>query len=122
MEAATIYRRIIKMDPTHALAHRSLGNVLLAQGKNDEALSHYWLALERAPKDPLTHAALGVVLLKKNRVAEATTQFLETTRLQPTNAVANSQLAQIYQTKMISRRQPAFIGSSLIPIPAHSPP
>ena len=57
------------------------------------------IAAKIRPEDGETHAVLGVMLMEKNQVDEAAKEFLQATRVQPTNAVANYQLALIYQSR-----------------------
>ena len=57
------------------------------------------MALKIRPQDADTRVVLGVVLQDRNRIDEATAQFLEAARLQPTNAIANYQLALIHQAR-----------------------
>ncbi|HEX6905656.1 MAG TPA: tetratricopeptide repeat protein, partial [Terriglobales bacterium] len=52
-------------------AHLALGEVLLYQGKVDEALAELRQAVELAPNDPRTHAALAKALEAAGRHAEA---------------------------------------------------
>jgi tetratricopeptide (TPR) repeat protein len=39
--AAAAFREALRLDPAYANAHNNLGNVLLAQGKNDEAIQEF---------------------------------------------------------------------------------
>jgi protein O-mannosyl-transferase len=59
--------------------------------------------LKIRPEDADTRTILGVTLLNKNRTDEATAQFLEVVRLQPANALANYNLALIYQGRKQTR-------------------
>jgi Flp pilus assembly protein TadD len=50
-EAEAIFRRIIGLRPASIGAHRSLGNVLLLQGRKKEAIASWERALELDPSD-----------------------------------------------------------------------
>jgi len=39
----------IKIKPDYALPHNNLGNALVAEGKNEEAISHYKMAIKIKP-------------------------------------------------------------------------
>ena len=49
----------IKLKPDYALAHNNLGNALFAEGKIEEAISHYKMAIKLKPDYALAHNNLG---------------------------------------------------------------
>jgi tetratricopeptide (TPR) repeat protein len=55
--AAALYRRLLAMEPADAAAHNNLANVLLEQGRREEALAEARAALSGlTPNDPLYDA------------------------------------------------------------------
>jgi tetratricopeptide (TPR) repeat protein len=69
----------------------SLGNVLVAQDRLDEALAHYQRALEHGQRD--AGAALADVLRRLGRGEEAIERLRDAARAQPGNAYVHKSLA-----------------------------
>jgi tetratricopeptide (TPR) repeat protein len=69
----------------------SLGNVLVAQDRLDEALEHYQRALEHGERD--AGAALADVLRRSGRSEEAIERLRDAARAQPGNAYVHKSLA-----------------------------
>ncbi len=61
-EAAPLYRRVLKADPSHQEATLHLAEVLLAQGRLGEAIPVLEAAAQRLPEDAEIHRALGDTL------------------------------------------------------------
>jgi Flp pilus assembly protein TadD len=59
-EAADAYEAALALSPDDADLHRGMGNVLLALGKPQLALSHLEIAVAKKPDDPRIYNALGV--------------------------------------------------------------
>jgi tetratricopeptide (TPR) repeat protein len=49
------------------LAHNSLGNILLAQGQTDDAMTHFQMALDIQPDYELAHNNIGWFFSKGTR-------------------------------------------------------
>ena len=79
------------------MAHNNLGNVLLQQGKVDEAIAHFQKVLEIADfAEP--HNNLGVVLSQRGRAREALAHYQRSLELQPDDARILSNLAWLLAT------------------------
>jgi tetratricopeptide (TPR) repeat protein len=65
------------------VAHGTLGNALLDQGRPQEAEAEYREALRLKPGWPLSHYNLGTALLRQGRPQEAEAECREAFRLQP---------------------------------------
>jgi tetratricopeptide (TPR) repeat protein len=63
-KALEIYDRVLEIDPKHARAFHSKGNVLDMLGRSEEALSCYDLALTYDPNNAETLYNKGVTLRK----------------------------------------------------------
>src|SRR5690606_1010579 len=61
--------------PDSPAIHRAMGDVALAQGRYDDAVSEYNLALKLAPSDLRAQFQLGVTLRRANRLDEAQAAF-----------------------------------------------
>ena len=105
-EAADCYRRILALNPNLFTPHRYLGNILVAQGKPDEAIAaaRCWPS-RSGPKMPTRALCWAWCCWARNRTDEAAAQFREAARLQPTNALANYQLALIHQGRKETARR-----------------
>ncbi len=58
-EAAAAYRRAIELDPNFAMAHRSLGQVVLGQEQTQAAIEHLERAAELDPSDSIALTTLA---------------------------------------------------------------
>ena len=75
--------------------HDNLGNILLHQGKFDEAVSEYRSALRIKPNDAQAHYELGIAWARLGRRNEASAAFREVVRLAPNHARARQALEAI---------------------------
>jgi len=80
--AETQLRELLRVYPSTRAAGTAwlyLGNVLLAQGRSEEAFEAYQKALERVGKDPVkvagAHRGMGKALASLGRYADAALQF-----------------------------------------------
>jgi tetratricopeptide (TPR) repeat protein len=76
----------------YAEAHYNLGNVLLHQGKEAEAIAHYEQALRLNPDYAEAYNNLGIVLMDQGRVPEAMAHFEQAVRIKPDHALAHNNL------------------------------
>jgi Flp pilus assembly protein TadD len=83
------------LNPKDPQAHNNLGNVLLQQGKTQEAIEQYTSALRLKGDNPEAHFNLGVALASVGKRAEAVEHFREVLRLNPANAEARAQLREL---------------------------
>ncbi len=68
----------LAIDPTHAMAHYDLAELLLRMRKPErEAIVHYTRAIELRPTDPAFFAGLADLYLRLDRVDEARQTLLE---------------------------------------------
>ena len=64
------YRQALRIKPDFALAHVNLGDVLLSQGKFDEAIGHFRQALQARPDFPeaLNNLAWALATAKDTKI------------------------------------------------------
>jgi tetratricopeptide (TPR) repeat protein len=102
--------------------HNSLGSLLLAMNKPDEAQTHYREAMRLAPGDPVAFCNLGHLLIQIGPFADGAKQYEEAARLKPADpaphcAVGKALLRRGQSAQAIShfrealRRDPAHIQS-----------
>jgi len=72
-----------------SIAHYNLGLVLEGQGRWDQAIEHYRLALAIKPDFPEAHYNWGVIRSRQGRADEALAQYRETVRIKPDHAEAH---------------------------------
>lgn len=70
-EAIEAYRKVIAIDPKHALSHYGLGNALSGLGRYDEAIEAYHKAIAVNSEEPYFYQELGKALLSLGRREEA---------------------------------------------------
>jgi Flp pilus assembly protein TadD len=79
-----IWQGVVERRP-HGRAHYNLAIALRNAGRNDEALTHYRLAL---PGEPAAHYALGFEASQAGRFDESASQLREFLRLRPADTAA----------------------------------
>jgi Tfp pilus assembly protein PilF len=75
----------------------NLGNLLVEQGRSQEAISPLEKAVAIAPHNAYCHLTLGVFYRKSGKMEKARQQLLRATELEPDNAVAHYQLGRLYK-------------------------
>ena len=93
-------RRAVELDPNQFRAHNNLGLALAKQGKADEALTHYHVALRLNPEMAEAHLNLGN-LIRRQQPEAAIEHFQTAIRLAPSYAEAHNNLGA-----MLARTQP----------------
>jgi tetratricopeptide (TPR) repeat protein len=95
--AIACVRRAIELLPTDSLtyakAYANLGNVRIAQGRYQEAVTHLSEALRLNPRDADAHNDLGGALQQLGEQAQAMLQFRAAIRLQPDHPRAHYNLS-----------------------------
>jgi hypothetical protein len=92
----TIFKHAIRVTdkkyPNLALIHNNLGIALFAEQKNEEAISHFKMAIKLNPNYTRAHYNLGYVLLQKGKMNEAVHHFRKTLKLRPDFVAARNHL------------------------------
>ncbi len=79
----TLWRRAAAVTVGNHRAHASLGALLAAQGKTDEAIAEYRAALKIVPGHAEWRNNLGLLYAQQGKVVEAMGQFAIAVRMQP---------------------------------------
>jgi protein O-GlcNAc transferase len=87
-EAAALYRRVLKAEPSHQEAPLRLAEVLLAQGRLAEAIPVLEAAAQRLPEDAEIHRALGDTLHMRGDRTRAIDVYRRAVQLDPTHGDA----------------------------------
>jgi len=88
----TAYLTTIERNPESWMAHDNLGNILMQEGRVDDAIDHYRQALRIRPDSAKTACNLGVALLQKGNTNEATACFQKAIAAKPDYAQAYNNL------------------------------
>lgn len=92
----TLYLATIAGNPGCGAAHNNLGNILLQNGRVDEAIVHFEKAVELQPDMADPRDSLGTALLEKGRVDEAIAQFQSALEIQPDYALTYYDLGSAF--------------------------
>ncbi len=95
----TCYRAILASNPDSALAHSNLGNVLLRDGRVDDAIVHETQAVTLQPESEFAHFNLALALFAKGRVDEAILHLEKVLEVNPNHPQACYTLANILADK-----------------------
>ncbi len=98
-EAIDYYRSAIKLEPSIALAHVGLGNLLLTQDQAAESIPPFQQAIDLGISDLLVFNNLGNALLKTGNFADACANYHKAIDLDPACSAAYQNLA-IAQTAL----------------------
>jgi tetratricopeptide (TPR) repeat protein len=94
-DSATLWTHTLACTQDNFGAHDNLGNLLLGQGKPEQAIAEYGEALRINPTYADAHSNIGAALLKEGRTAEATAEFREALQIDPANGKAHSNLGTV---------------------------
>jgi len=81
-----------------SLIHNVLGNALAAEGRHEEAIEHYRLALELDPSFAEAHGNLGVALARTGSLGEGLAELVRAVELGPQDEGAWSNLGRALHT------------------------
>lgn len=95
----TADKAALRSNSSGADVHNSLGAALASQGKLDEAIRHYTLALQYNRNLPDAWYNLGHVLAKQGKTDEAIAHFKEAVRLNPDDADTHNNLGVVLAQK-----------------------
>jgi protein O-mannosyl-transferase len=94
-DSITIFKHTIrvadKKNPNLAIIYNNLGIALFAEQKNEEAISHYKMAIKLKPTHTKAHYNLGIILFAEGKNEEAISHYKMAIKLNPnfTNAHYN---------------------------------
>ncbi|MGD8916346.1 MAG: tetratricopeptide repeat protein [Syntrophobacterales bacterium] len=91
-DSASLFQHTNKVTINNDVAHNHLGLALAAQGRFEEAMSHYVQALRIKPREPWVHSNLGIALARQGRLAQAIDHYEEALRIKPDLAKAHNNL------------------------------
>jgi Flp pilus assembly protein TadD len=93
VEVTKTLRRVLELNPRHALAHHQLGMALESQGKRSEAVAEFRIAVELSPSFIEARRALGKAAMEIKDWETAAAQFRGVIAWEPGDAAAHHQLS-----------------------------
>ena len=119
-EAIRYFEKVIELRSDYLPAYFRLGNVLLAEGRLDEAQAAYRTMVTKAPREPWAYVGLGKAAGRQDRFEEAANQLRKALNLDPENretlyllAMAHAELGQEERASELLR---GIEGSEVSPI------
>ena len=95
----TVFKHAIRVTdkkyPGSPVVHNNLGIALVAEGKNEEAISHYKMAIKIKPDYADAYNNLGNALLNKGRTSEAISHYKMAIKFKPGFAAAQKNLETV---------------------------
>ena len=91
-DGETLNRHIVAHNPQARNAHLNLGNALYGQGRYEEAIAAYRVAIQRRPDYFKAHSSLGASLYQLGRYKEAEKHLRHAIALNPQTGIAHSNL------------------------------
>lgn len=91
----TLWLDTLEKNPSCWMAHDNLANLLVKEGRGEEALRLYQEALRLKPDYAEARNNLGVLLSRQGRLSEAEAQLREALRLAPGHAKARNNLGAV---------------------------
>jgi tetratricopeptide (TPR) repeat protein len=95
VDAETLYRTILRANPSCWLAHINLGILLVDDGRPDEAETNFREALRLRADLPEGHYNLGIIFHRRGQLDEAQRQYTEALRLLPAFGEAHNNLGDV---------------------------
>jgi tetratricopeptide (TPR) repeat protein len=87
---------VLERNPGRLALHQTLGDLLSASGRFDEAIPHYRAALAADPPLPNVHSALGQILRRSGRAAQAAVVLADGVKAFPDSMELRQRLASAY--------------------------
>src|SRR5713226_4987093 len=94
--AETAFNKVLRLAPSSAEAHNSLGWVLQAEGKIEPAIREFQAAIKLKPDFPQAHINLSNAFLRSGSRAGALREAREAVRLSPSDSEARRTLARVF--------------------------
>ncbi len=92
--AEEVLRKLIKKFPQDSDAHYNLGNVLFRQGRNEDAIQEYLIAIHLNSQYALAHNAIGQVYASQQQWSSAIAEYRKALSINPDYGDALTNLAQ----------------------------
>ncbi len=93
-DSAALWQRALAVTEGNYIAHNELGDILMEQGRVEEAIPHFVESLRIKPGFALAQINLGLALMRQGKFDEAARSFGEAVRITPGFAEAHDEWGQ----------------------------
>ena len=90
------YAKSLEIYPDYIEAHNNLGNLLVSEGKYDEAITHFEKAVANGPGNASAHNNLGNAYARQNKIAQSLVHFQTAVELKADYPEAQFNLGNAY--------------------------
>ena len=90
------YSRTLDLRPNYERAHNNLGDVLVRQGKFEDAIGSFQASVNLFPNYAVARSNLGVVYERLGRYNEAVAEYDEALKIDPNNASMHKNIGVVY--------------------------
>ena len=111
--AGSRFARLQRLAPDSSETHELLGKYYEAQGRPQEALTEYRLALERNPEGRGLHFFTGNVYWKLRKFDDALRELQSELALNPSHTLANHRVGNIYVSRREAREAIPYLQRAL---------
>jgi tetratricopeptide (TPR) repeat protein len=95
------YREALRIDPKYLKAHYDLGNILMDQGKIEEAVGHFAEAIKFKPDYAPAYNKIGVILFQQWKFKKAEVFFLKAIQIDPNCYETRKNLEIVKRSKKV---------------------
>jgi Tfp pilus assembly protein PilF len=95
----TLWEDVVKKSPDKARAHNNLGAAYYRQGRMEDALREFQLALSINPNYADAHSDLGAIYYRQGRMEDALREFQLALSINPNYAEAHNNLGAVYYSQ-----------------------
>ena len=92
-----LFKHTLDVTIDNEVAHQKLGEALVAQGRTDEAVKHYYEALRINPNLVAAHINMGVALRLEGKLDQAMEHFSKVLHLNPNSANAYYEIGHTFE-------------------------
>lgn len=89
-DSERLWSRVLRVDPESSIGQIAMGDLLIAQGRLDEAADHYARGVALDTAFAIGFNNLGVVLARQGKLSEATVRYARAIELRPDYADAHN--------------------------------
>jgi tetratricopeptide (TPR) repeat protein len=97
-DSESLWTRAIEVAPDNDFAHANLADLLLREGRTNEAIEHAEAALRFNPNNADAHNNLALAISRRGRLVEAINHWQKSLELHPENLNARCNLAWVLAT------------------------
>ncbi len=91
------YRIVVALQPDHDRVHNNLGNIYLSQGREQETITEFELAVKYNPRLSFAYFTLGNLYTRQGRYADAMGNYLRALELRPASPYTHNALGVLYR-------------------------